>query len=135
MTLLRLTSFELCQVLRGLELGPRPTIQHDQIRRGLDHADVLARADPRPAPPICQNRQLGGRGAFVTRFADALHKLHHVQSANSCAKPPSYEAAASSRDAPMMLRSLSNSRDSSLETCIWLMPSSRAMSDCERCSK
>jgi hypothetical protein len=46
-----------------------------------------------------------------------------------------YEAAASSLGAPMMLRNLSSSRDSSRETCIWLMPSSCAMSDCERCSK
>ena len=37
----------------------------------------------------------------------------------------SYEAAASSAGVPMMLRNLSISRDSSRETCIWLMPSSR----------
>jgi hypothetical protein len=35
-----------------------------------------------------------------------------------------YEAAASSLGAPMMLRNLSSNRESSRETCIWLMPSS-----------
>ena len=34
-----------------------------------------------------------------------------------------------------MLRNLSSNRESSRETCIWLIPSSSAMSDCERCSK
>lgn len=58
----------------------------------------------------------------------------------ACARVPgnygtAYEAAASSAGAPMMLRNLSSSRESNRETCIWLMPSSWAISDCERCSK
>ena len=36
---------------------------------------------------------------------------------------------------PMMVRSLSNSRDSKRDTCIWLVPISSAISDWERCSK
>ena len=35
---------------------------------------------------------------------------------------------------PMIMRILSISRASNLETCIWLVPISTAISDCERCS-
>jgi hypothetical protein len=60
--------------------------------------------------------------------------LQRAQSARKLCEV-GYEAAASSLGAPMMLRNLSSSRESSRETCIWLMPSSWAMSDWERCSK
>jgi hypothetical protein len=60
--------------------------------------------------------------------------LQRTQSARK-RREAGYEAAASSAGAPMMLRNLSSSRESSRETCIWLMPSSWAISDCERCSK
>jgi hypothetical protein len=60
--------------------------------------------------------------------------LQRAQSARKLCEV-GYEAAASSLGAPMMLRNLSSSRESSRETCIWLMPSSWAISDWERCSK
>ena len=46
-----------------------------------------------------------------------------------------YDAAGSLSGTPMMVRIFTNSRDSNRETCIWLMPISSAISDCERCSK
>ena len=89
-----------------------------------------------------QSHGLPHPGAGVTyacialaHLADALHTSQPVQSVGKLCKPRGYEAAASSRGAPIMPRNLSSNRDSSLETCIWLMPSSWAMSDCERCSK
>jgi len=79
----------------------------------------------------------GRQKAGPTQFADTLHTLQRVQSASKLCEAASsvkqsYEAAASSVGAPMMLRNLISSRDSSRETCIWLIPSSWAMSDCER---
>jgi hypothetical protein len=69
----------------------------------------------------------------VTQLADAL-PIGAWQSVSKLCKA-GYEAAASSAGVPMMLRNLSSSRASNRETCIWLMPSSWAISDCERCSK
>jgi hypothetical protein len=75
---------------------------------------------------------LRGYGANPVCWHSA--QVQRVQSASKLCEA-AYDAAASSVDAPMMLRNLISSRDSSRETCIWLMPSSWAMSDCERCSK
>ena len=68
---------------------------------------------------------------YVKHAQDAAQLAEQGYEAASSVKQ-SYEAAASSVGAPMMLRNLISSRDSSRETCIWLIPSSWAMSDCER---
>jgi hypothetical protein len=69
----------------------------------------------------------------VTQLADALPYRGLAERQQTV--QAGYDAAASSAGVPMMLRNLSSSRASNRETCIWLMPSSWAMSDCERCSK
>lgn len=70
----------------------------------------------------------------VTQLADRSAKSGPGRAVSKLCKA-GYEAAASSAGVPIMLRNLSSSRASNRETCIWLMPSSWAMSDCERCSK
>ena len=97
---------------------------------------VVAAGLVQSATILQQPRQTASLGDWASQTTSwhSAHTLHSV-----CRVPGSYrtayEAAASSAGAPMMLRNLSSSRESNRETCIWLMPSSWAISDCERCSK
>jgi hypothetical protein len=57
-----------------------------------------------------------------------------ISYANHSRTRPYYDAAGSWSCTPMITRSLTSSRDSSRDTCIWLVPISSAISDWERSS-